>query len=153
MKFRGINAVNIDTKGRMAVPTRYRERLSEEANDQLILTIDTEQRCLLLYPQPIWEEIEQKIAALPSFQPATRRIQRLLIGHATEVTLDSHGRLLLPQLLREYAHIDKKVMLLGQGNKFEIWDEANWQQSRDEWLSTGLLSEETMPDELKTISL
>lgn len=153
MKFRGINAVNIDTKGRMAIPSRYRERLSSEVEGKLIVTIDTEQHCLLLYPQDVWEKIEEKIANLPSFQPATRRIQRLLIGHATEVAIDSHGRILLPPLLREYAHINKKVTLIGQGNKFEIWDEENWQRSRDEWISSDLLSEETMPDELKTISL
>lgn len=151
--FRGINAINIDTKGRMAMPMRYRQALDEGASGDVIITIDTEQHCLLLYPLPVWEEIEKKIAALPSFQAATRRIQRLLIGHATEVSLDHHGRILLPPLLREYAHLDKHVMLLGQGNKFEIWDEKLWQQSRDEWLSAGLLSEDQVPEELKSISL
>lgn len=151
--FRGINAINVDTKGRMAMPARYRQQLADDAQSQIILTIDTEQRCLLLYPLPFWEEIEKKVAALPSFQPATRRIQRLLIGHATELSLDSHGRILLPPLLREYAHIDKNVMLLGQGNKFEIWDEKTWKSSRDEWLNAGLLEKEEVPEELKSISL
>ncbi len=151
--FRGINAINVDTKGRLAMPMRYRQQLAEDAESQVILTIDTEQRCLLLYPFPIWEEIEKKIAALPSFQPATRRIQRLLIGHATELSLDSHGRILLPPLLRDYAYIDKRVMLLGQGNKFELWDEKTWEQSRDAWLSEGLINKDELPEELKLISL
>lgn len=96
-------------------------------------------------------KIEQKIAELPSFQPATRRIQRLLIGHATELELDSHGRLLLPQLLREYANIGKNLVLLGQGNKFELWDEAHWQKVRDAWLSEH--DQTDWPDELKRLSL
>lgn len=151
--FRGIHGINIDTKGRMAIPAKYRQHLQDEAKSNVVITIDTEQKCLLLYPFKIWEEIERKIAALPSFQPATRRIQRLLIGHATELSLDSHGRILLPPLLRDYAGIDKSVMLLGQGNKFEIWDEKSWEKSRDEWMSKGLLNADDLPDELKTISL
>ncbi len=151
--FRGIHGINIDTKGRMAVPAKYRQRLQDEADSNVVVTIDTEQKCLLLYPFKVWEEIEKKIAALPSFQPATRRIQRLLIGHATELSLDSHGRILLPPLLRDYASVDKHVMLLGQGNKFEIWDEKSWEKSRDEWMSKGLLNADDLPEELKLISL
>lgn len=149
--FRGINVINVDDKGRVALPTRYRQRLSDESGNQLILTIDTEQRCLLLYPLPEWIEIEQKIVALPSFQAATRRIQRLLIGHATELELDSHGRFLLPQLLRDYAHISKHAVLLGQGKKFELWDESHWERSRETWLKDQ--SQEDWPDELKRLSL
>jgi len=149
--FRGINEINVDEKGRVAMPTRYRQRLQDEAGGQLILTIDTEQRCLLLYSLQEWQKIEQKIAELPSFQPATRRIQRLLIGHATELELDSHGRLLLPQLLREYANIGKNLVLLGQGNKFELWDDAHWQKVRDAWLSEH--DQTDWPDELKRLSL
>ena len=151
--FRGINVVNVDNKGRMAMPARFRQSLMEETNGQLILTIDTEQRCLLLYPLATWEEIEKKIAALPSFHAATRRIQRLLIGHATEVTLDAHGRILLPALLRDYAAIDKEVIVLGQGNKFEVWSKNGWESSRDNWLATGNTNNELMPEELKSISL
>ncbi len=151
--FRGIHGINIDTKGRMAIPAKYRQRLQDESSGNVVVTIDTEQKCLLLYPFQIWEEIEQKVAALPSFQPATRRIQRLLIGHATELSLDSHGRILLPPLLREYANMDKQVILLGQGNKFEIWDEKSWGKARDEWMSKGLLNADDLPDELKLISL
>jgi len=151
--FRGIHAINMDIKGRMAIPTRYRERIVEAKQGEVVLTIDTEQRCLLLYPLPIWEEIEKKLAALPTFQPAVRRIQRLLIGHAVEVPLDSHGRVLVPPLLRDYAGLDKRVMLVGQGNKFEIWNDATWQQNRDQWLSHELLTPEALPEELKTIAL
>ncbi|MCK4609019.1 MAG: division/cell wall cluster transcriptional repressor MraZ [Gammaproteobacteria bacterium] len=151
--FRGINAVNLDAKGRLAIPTRYRTRLQDEANGHLVATIDTEENCLLLYPLSAWHEIEQKIESLPSFNPVTRRIQRLLIGHATEVELDGNGRILLPSLLREYAKLDKRVMLIGQGKKFEIWDEAEWNSNRSGWLNEGLQGGQGLPEQLLDISL
>lgn len=150
--FRGVNGINIDVKGRIVVPTRYRERL-QESRSCIVLTIDTEEKCLLLYPLTAWEDIENKLAQLPSFNPAARRIQRLLIGHATEVELDSHGRILLPPLLREYAGLSKRAMLVGQGKKFELWDETHWQARRDQWLSEESDAESGLPDEVKKLSL
>ncbi len=150
--FRGISAINLDAKGRVAVPTRYRDRLSEECEGQVVVTIDTEAPCLLLYPLTEWEHIERKLESLPSFNAQARRIQRLLIGHATELEMDSNGRLLLPSLLRLYAKLDKKVMLIGQGKKFELWSEELWQQHRDDWISSQLKDDE-VPDEMKSISI
>lgn len=152
--FRGINGINIDAKGRVVMPTRYRERLQLDSKNAVVLTIDTEERCLLLYPLPEWEQIEKKLAALPSFNPAARRIQRLLIGHATDVEIDSQGRILLPPLLREYAGLKKSAVLVGQGKKFELWDEAHWESSRGSWLEEeSNVSESDLPDEVKNISL
>lgn len=151
--FRGVNGINIDAKGRIAMPTRYRDRLQEESHGRVVMTIDTEERCLLLYPLTAWEEIESKLAALPSFNTAARRIQRLLIGHATEAELDANGRILLPPLLREFAGLNKGIMLVGQGKKFEIWDEEHWQQRRGEWLAEETGDESSLPDEVKTLSL
>ena len=151
--FRGIHMINIDAKGRCAIPTCYRENLSEHAERQLVVTIDTESPCLLLYPLPEWEVIERKLEALPSFNAQARRIQRLLIGHAQEVELDSSGRILLPPPLREFASLDKKVALVGQGKKFEIWSETCWYESRREWLENQPLSESILPDDVKTLSL
>lgn len=152
--FRGINGVNIDAKGRIVMPTRYRERLQLDSKSSVVLTIDTEERCLLLYPLPEWVEIEKKLAALPSFNQAARRIQRLLIGHATDVEMDGQGRILLPPLLREYAGLKKKAVLVGQGKKFELWDEEHWDGSRDRWLDEESNSGEGgLPDEVKSISL
>jgi MraZ protein len=150
--FRGVNGINIDTKGRIVMPTRHRERLLESGNC-VVLTIDTEEKCLLLYPLSAWEEIENQLAQLPSFNPTARRIQRLLIGHATEVELDSHGRILLPPLLREYAGLSKHAMLVGQGKKFEIWDEMHWQERRNQWLLEETSTDPTLPDEVKKLSL
>ena len=117
------------------LPARYRERLVEICDSQLVITIDTEQPCLLIYPLNEWESIEEKIESLPSFNPVARRIQRLLIGHATDVEVDNNGRMLLSNPLREYAQLGKKVVLIGQGKKFELWDEVVWGQRMEEWLA------------------
>ncbi|MGB1237327.1 MAG: division/cell wall cluster transcriptional repressor MraZ [Pseudomonadales bacterium] len=150
--FRGINPINIDAKGRMAVPSRYREQLMEQCGGQMVVTIDTETRCLLLYPVDEWEIIQRKIEALPSFDPGARRIQRLLIGHACDVDMDSGGRLLINATLREYASLEKKVVLLGQGKKFEIWSESLWHQTRDDYLSVENQGD-GLPVDLQSLSL
>lgn len=149
--FRGVNALTLDSKGRLAIPTRYREELVRVANGRLVVTVDRD-HCLLLYPLPEWEEIERKLVKLPSFNAPARRLQRLLIGHATEVELDGNGRILLPPPLREFAALDKTVVMIGQGNKFEIWDEAQWNTRRAEWLSAND-GEGELPDELGSLSL
>jgi MraZ protein len=152
--FRGITGVNIDAKGRIVMPTRHRERLQLDGKGTLVLTIDTEERCLLLYPLLEWEEIERKLAGLPSFNPAARRIQRLLVGHATDIEMDGHGRVLLPPLLREYAGLSKRAVLVGQGKKFELWDEAFWDKCRGRWLQEESETKDSeLPDEVKSISL
>ena len=137
----------------MVVPTRYRENLLHDSRGCVVLTIDTEEKCLLMYPLAAWEDIENKLAALPSFNPAARRIQRLLIGHATETEIDSHGRILLPPLLREYACLNKHAMLVGQGKKFELWDDQLWQSRRTEWLDEESHSDANLPEEVKSLSL
>lgn len=150
--FRGINAINIDTKGRLAVPTRYRDELGQDRS-ALVVTIDTEETCLLLYPARQWQLIEDNLQRLPSFNASARRIQRLLIGHATDVELDGNGRILIPPLLRDYAHLSKRVVIIGQGNKFEVWDETLWQSKREQWLNEEATGEDGLPDEMKTFSL
>lgn len=150
--FRGVNAINMDVKGRLAIPARYRQILRERCNGALVATIDTDEPCLLVYPLDEWELIERKIAALPALHPVTRRIQRLLIGHATDVELDGNGRILIPPLLRDYAGLEKRTILLGQGKKFELWAEDCWNQRRDQYLKE--VSEATdIPVELQSLSL
>lgn len=146
--FRGINSINIDVKGRLSIPTRYRESLGQ---DKIVVTIDTEEACLLLYPEKTWQVIEDNLQKLPSFNNHARRIQRLLIGHATDVELDSAGRVLIPPMLRDYSKLQKKVVLIGQGNKFEIWDEDLWQTKRNEWLEQE--ATDGLPEEMKIFSL
>ncbi len=150
-KFRGVSNLSLDAKGRIVLPARYRERLAEICNSQLVVTIDTDQPCLLIYPLDEWERIEEKIEALPSFNPTTRRIQRLLIGHATDVEIDSSGRTLLSNPLREYAQLGRKVVLIGQGNKFELWDATLWDSRMEEWL--GAKGDTEMPEALADLTL
>lgn len=135
------------------MPTRYRDSLQERCEGQMVATIDTEEKCLLLYPIEDWLEIERKIEALPSFNKAARRVQRLLIGHATDVEMDNNGRLVIPPVLRSYAELDKKIMLVGQGKKFEIWSEDLWNAKRDAWLEEDNLGDEELPADMMTLSL
>jgi len=120
----------------MSMPTRYRERVRAMCDGQLVMTVDRD-HCLLLYPLPEWEEIERKLVRLPALNKQARRLQRLLIGHATDLEMDGQGRILVPPALREFAGLQKQIMLIGQGNKFEIWDEATWNAKRAEWLQEG----------------
>lgn len=131
--FRGVTNVTLDAKGRLAIPMRHRPRLQEQAGGQLIVTVDSG-HILLLYPLPAWIEVEQKLNALPTTNPRARQLQRLLVGHATEVEMDAAGRVLLPPALREFAALDKRVTLVGQGNKFELWDQARFDETREKWL-------------------
>ena len=151
--FRGLSEAQIDSKGRITIPANYRTLIVEEASGSLVVTIDTEQRSLLLYPFPQWQVIEEKLEALPSFQPAARRIQRLLMGHATELELDRQGRILLPTLLRDYADLDKSVILVGQGKKIEIWSEPLWEDARVTWLAESMNENHGVPMELAMLSL
>ena len=152
MHFRGINNVALDAKGRMAMPARYRERLMESVDGRLVVTVDRD-RCLLVYPLPEWEIIEEKLIALPSLDKQSRQLQRLYIGYATELEMDAQGRILLPAMLRDYAGLGKKVVLIGQGKKLEIWDEATWTESQDEWVESVRSDDAPLPSALETLSL
>jgi MraZ protein len=124
----------MDTKGRLAVPTRYRERLLESCGGKLIATIGLMDRCLAVYPFPDWQRIEDEIKTLPALDTQVRAISHLLIGHATECDLDGHGRMLLPQSLRDYASLGKRVRMVGQVRRFELWNEDAWSARREELL-------------------
>ena len=123
--FRGVTELVLDVKGRLAVPARHRDALALGGEGRLVLTADPS-RCLLLYPLAAWEPIQARLMALSSFNEKIRSLQRLLVGHADDVDIDTAGRILVPPALRRYAGLDKHVVLVGQGQKFELWDEAQW---------------------------
>lgn len=150
--FRGLNTINLDAKGRLAIPAKYRERLAMLCDGRLVVTIDTEERSLLVYPVNEWEVIERQIAALPSFDKRARRIQRLLIGHASDVEIDSSGRILLPAALREYACLEKETVLIGQGKKLELWSKDVWEGTRDEYLNE-VNDDSGLSEQIMSISL
>lgn len=147
--FRGVNHLVLDNKGRLAIPAKHRELLSGRSHGRVILTADPS-RCLLLYPLPEWEPIQQKLMALPSFNEKTRSLQRLLVGHADDVELDNAGRILIPPALRDYAGLKKQIVLVGQGNKFEVWDAELWQEHMQ---SAAAFPAEGVPPELDGFSL
>lgn len=151
--FRGASGISIDTKGRLAIPARYREVLLDRCQGQLVATIDLFHSCLLLYPLPEWEAVEAKLILLSDLDPTERTVKNILLGHARELEMDNAGRLLLPPELRLHAALDKKAMLVGQLNKFQIWDEDGWQRhttaTLDQWRSGTL----PVSERLQSLSL
>ncbi len=151
--FRGLSSLSIDSKGRIAVPSRYRERLLDMAQGCLVLTLSPLDRSLWLYPLPEWQLIEAKLADLSDFDTQSRRTKQMMRGYATDCQLDSQGRILLTQELRAYAGLEKDVVLLGQGNKFELWDSAVWTDQRDQWLRAIGADGEEPSEALRSLSL
>ena len=123
--FRGVAQLNLDSKGRLAVPARFRDALTARCSGHLVVTADSD-RCLLIYPLPDWEPIEQKLMALSSFNAQIRELQRRLVGYAEDVVMDATGRILVPPALRNYALLEKAAVLVGQGHKFELWSKDGW---------------------------
>ncbi|MCG7757055.1 MAG: division/cell wall cluster transcriptional repressor MraZ, partial [Nitrosomonas sp.] len=142
--FRGVTQLSLDAKGRLAIPARYRSELMSTCSGHLIVTVDPS-KCLLIYPQPAWEPIEQKLNNLSSFDSKTRNLQRLLVGNASDVEMDAAGRILLPPPLRLFAGLSKDVVLVGQGAKFELWDEVQWNLQIEDALA---FKDGDMPPEL-----
>ena len=147
--FRGISQLSLDSKGRFAIPAKYRDALASLCDGRLIVTADPSQ-CLLIYPQPAWEPIEKKLTDLSSFGDKTRSLQRLLVGYATDVEMDSAGRVLVTSPLHKFAGLKKNVVLVGQGAKFELWDEEQWDQQMEYALG---FKDDDMPAELEGFSL
>lgn len=149
--FRGIHSINMDAKGRMSVPAKFRDQLLSVCNGQVVVTIDPNTKNLALYPIDRWEEIQAKIETLPSINPQARRLQQLFIGHASDLEMDANGRILVPPMLRKYAVLEKKLILLGQGQKVEIWSEEVWEQQFEDIqnMSDGI---DELPEEMQSLS-
>ncbi len=151
--FRGIYALNLDAKGRLAIPSKYRQALQTEHDGQVVITIAIDNRCLWLYALSQWETLEQQLLSLPSVNQQVRRLQRLLIGHATECQLDGQGRVLLITPLRKYANLDKTVALVGLGGKFEIWDAETWEIRRNVWVEEATMADLQDSLDLNTLQI
>ena len=147
--FQGASQVNLDAKGRMAVPTRIRDPLTQGGTVKLVLTAHPD-GCLLLYPAPAWEPIRAQVMAFPSLDRRFSLWKRLLVGFAQDVELDTAARLLISPELREFAHITRAVMLVGQGSHFEIWDLEGWNQQLEALKSGGT---PTLPPGMENFSL
>lgn len=137
----------MDAKGRLTIPGRYREELATRCDRHLVITINnTKEYCLWVYPMDEWQLVEQKVVALPSFDPNHQQLKRFLIGYASDSEMDKSGRVLLPAPLREFAKIKKSVYLIGQGNKFEVWDEELWNTRCKQWLQEDMSMEKISVD-------
>ena len=148
MSFQGAIALTLDAKGRLAIPARHREALVEASDGQLVLTAHPH-RCLLLYPEPAWLPIRDKVLATSSLNPQAASIKRLLVGNARDETLDSAGRLLIAPELRQFAGLEKQVWLVGLGSHFEIWSDIGWQKEQDAVFALG----DQLPPGLEDLAL
>jgi len=151
--FRGATTLSLDSKGRLAIAAKYRHALSLDCEGKMVCTIDIKQPCLLLYPLPEWQIIEQKLTRLSSMNPAERRLQRLLLGHADDCEMDKNGRLLLSAPLRQHAGLEKKLMLVGQLNKFEVWNEDAWHEQVAQDMDVEREGDFTLNERLEDFSL
>ena len=151
--FEGATELTLDSKGRLAVPTRYREHLIQRCGGRLVITVDTVQRCLAVYPLTEWELIRPSLDKLSSLNKKTAIVKRVLLGNASEVEMDKSGRVLIPTKLRKHAALEKKIVMIGLGKKFELWDEQTWDDSVAAWQSEGILDSEDLPDELESLEL
>lgn len=124
--FRGRFEHTIDSKGRTSIPSKFREILATNYDERLIIT--NFDGCLWAYPVPEWHEIEEKVARLPQFRDEVKALQRVFISAATECPIDKQGRIVIPPTLREYAALEKDIILVGMTKRIEIW-------ARDRWLS------------------
>jgi MraZ protein len=132
--FIGTYEHNLDSKGRVSLPVRFRELLSAQGDQRLVVTtnVDAGWRCLVAYPQQEWMVFQEKIAGLPQFEDAVIRLKRLHIAGACEVAPDKQGRILIPPLLRDYAGLaGGGVVFAGVGSSIEIWDRRLWEEERE----------------------
>ena len=135
--FRGISNASIDKKGRLGLPQRFREIYRSNSAGKLVVTIDTQDRCLLIYPLNEWDVVQRRLESLSNVHQGTRMLQKRLIGHATDLEMDKSGRILLPSLLRNYAYLKNKTVLIGQGNKLEAWSDEVWEDQMEAWQDQG----------------
>lgn len=151
--FLGVNTLNLDAKGRLAIPAKHRESLAEMAASRVVVTINPREHCLWLYPENEWRDIARKVSRLPTLKRQNQLLQRLLLGHASELEMDSQGRILLATELREYAGMDKRVAIVGQGHKFEIWSEASWTENRESWMAEANQTDSELSEGLESMTL
>ena len=131
--FFGETAINLDAKGRLAIPMRYRDALEKQCGSRMVLTYSAfDSGSLWLQPEQTWEKVRDDVMALPSFNPDHRSLQRRLVGSATVVEPDGSGRILLPPSLRQVSGLEKRVVMLGMSSRFEIWDENTLNTKRAE---------------------
>ncbi len=141
---RGASELHLDTKGRLAIPSRYREELMARCDGQMVVTLNsTAEKCLWMYPMDAWQQAERKVAGLPDMVLEHRTLKRFFLGHASDVEMDKNGRVLLPAPLRKRSGMEKEIYMIGQGNKFELWSGEHWDEQHEQWLQADLAAGKT----------
>ena len=148
--FGGVTHLNLDPKNRLAIPARYREILQQSFGGRVVVTLESPQ-CILLYPEANWVNIREKIQNLPTgSHPLVKSYQRLVLGYAESIEIDKSGRILIPATLKNLAELDKDTVLVGLGNRFEIWDKIKWEAETSKALQ---LSQDDLASLLNGFSL
>ncbi|MCF7222068.1 division/cell wall cluster transcriptional repressor MraZ [Marilutibacter chinensis] len=143
--FQGETAITIDDKGRLAVPTAYRDLVASECGNRLVITYNPfESGSLYLYPLAVWERVRDQVNALPRVKKVNRAMQLKLVGAATHVELDGNGRITVPASHRAAVGIERRAVLLGMGDKFELWSEQAHHAQIQQTVSDEDLSEELL---------
>lgn len=126
--FKGRFEHTIDAKGRVSIPSRFREILASRYEDDRLIVTSFLEPCLLAYPVAEWQALEERVRELPRFDPAVVRLKRVLVSGATECPIDKNGRILIPPVLRDLAGLEREMIWAGMVDNIEIWSRANWQQ-------------------------
>ena len=130
---RGPTNITLDAKGRLSIPTKYREWIAARCDGQVVCTVD-HRKCVMIYPLPDWQEAQRTLMRLPNMAKKHQKMRELLMGYAIDVELDSHYRVLIPKEHRGFAGLDRQAMMFGQGNKFDVWDEVCWNERLSRWM-------------------
>jgi len=132
ISFRGTSELSLDAKGRLAMPVRYRETLVDFCDGDIVVAIDyARDNYLLVYPRPHWEIYQETLESWSTFDPDVQMVKRMILGSATDIKMDGSGRILLSPVLRRHAGLEKQVVLIGQNQKFELWNQSTWDQARE----------------------
>lgn len=134
--FTGSHPLTVDEKGRLAIPARYRQQLTESGGNSLVMT-RTHKPCIEIYPASAFQAIAEQIQNLED-REAADLLKEVVIGYAVETEVDKQGRILLPQVLRRYARLDANVRVVGQISRFDVWDESLWADRHGETQAPGL---------------
>ena len=152
----GYNLVAIDTKGRISLPSKYRESLKDFEASKIIITRDPQYPSLKLYPKKTWDYISSNLISLQTLDPIVRKLQWTILGNASVINFDLNNRMnaLISSDLREYAELnnEKKVVLIGMGDKFEIWNSENWDARQTSSALSSEILEIVLPDSIKNLS-
>ncbi len=147
----GLHMVALDAKGRLAIPSRYRDMLDQHCQGKMVITMQHHGQSLMLYPENEFNEVARTVSKLSDFDAVEANMKYLILGHASYVEIDSSGRVLVPPLLRELVGIDKKVALVGQNNKLELWNETTWLEKQKTLYTTRYA--DSVSEKLKGFSL